>query len=630
MKILKKTSLLLCVFSIYTALVFAQSTKVKQDSIKYYYSVSRSSKFEVPKRLTAVSNALKLLKKDTTSSLYLKTINQKSYLFNKANQLDSALVFAKILLNKSIAQQDIKMQKLALRKLANYNRSNFNFIRSYNYNIQLKNISLKSKDTLEVVKALQHISSLQNIIGLPFESEASAVECLKLLDALKDTPKIIISKIGIYNQLGIIYKNLKNYERALSLYDKALSKTENATYISTLLNNKANVYRDQKKYAKAEIILKQVYKKALEINKPSVKNRALDNLGFVQSKLNNPRGEQNLKQALKARELNEDLYGIYTSCMHLAEHFIYNNNLIKARAYAHRAYNIAVKLKSNTNTLDALALLSKTSTDAFVTNFIHLKDSIQNANLKTRNKYASVKYDYAKQELLAKENELEKEKEKRLKFIYLAGIFLVLITSTFLYFLLRAKHKKNNLKQVFLTEARISKKVHDEVANDVYHVMTKLQSDNMINISVLDDLESIYTKTRDISRENNAINTTGNFEEALIDLLLSYQSSNVNVITKNLSKINWSQFSNLKKMTIYRVLQELMVNMKKHSQASLVVLSFEKTKEKLIIKYNDNGIGTTFKKANGLQNVENRIVTIKGTITFDTEVNKGFKAIIKV
>ena len=31
----------------------------------------------------------------------------------------------------------------------------------------------------------------------------------------------------------------------------------------------------------------------------------------------------------------------------------------------------------------------------------------------------------------------------------------------------------------------------------------------------------------------------------------------------------------LKKVTIHRVLQELMVNMKKHSQASLVVLKFE-------------------------------------------------------
>ena len=83
-----------------------------------------------------------------------------------------------------------------------------------------------------------------------------------------------------------------------------------------------------------------------------------------------------------------------------------------------------------------------------------------------------------------------------------------------------------------------------------------------------------------------------------------------------------------KKIIVYRVLQELLVNMKKHSQCSLVVIAFKKTENKLQIDYSDNGLGAAFDKINsrnGLQNVENRILAIKGTITFDTKPDKGFK-----
>jgi len=68
--------------------------------------------------------------------------------------------------------------------------------------------------------------------------------------------------------------------------------------------------------------------------------------------------------------------------------------------------------------------------------------------------------------------------------------------------------------------------------------------------------------------------------------------------------------------------------MKKHSHCSLVALTFKKNKNKLQIDYIDNGVGAEFdekKSKNGLQNVENRIQAIKGTITFDTKSNKGFK-----
>jgi signal transduction histidine kinase len=61
----------------------------------------------------------------------------------------------------------------------------------------------------------------------------------------------------------------------------------------------------------------------------------------------------------------------------------------------------------------------------------------------------------------------------------------------------------------------------------------------------------------------------------------------------------------------------------------LVILSF-KSYDNIYIEYTDNGKGATIEKlnSNGLQNVENRILAIKGTITFDTKSGKGFKSSI--
>ncbi|APY00541.1 tetratricopeptide repeat-containing sensor histidine kinase [Lacinutrix venerupis] len=632
MKTTNKSFLFFCLLYVFINPVLSQNTLKQEDSIAYFYNIARDKHKNFESRLHAVSTALKLIGNNTQNSYYLKTLSTKSYIQSSLKQTDSALISAKLLLEKSIEQKEIKMKKSALKKLARYNRDALNFVTSYNYHKKVIDISLKTKDTLSVVQALQFISSIQNIIGFPFESEASAVECLSLLDKLNNTSKVLDAKVGIYNQLGIIYKDLKNYNRALMLYDKALAITTNKASTYTLLNNKANVYREMNQLEQAEKILKDVYNKSLKLENNKIKNRVLDNLGFVQSKLNQEIAIKNLKKALQNRELENDEFGIYTSCMHIGQHYLNNNNYNNAKTFALRALNIAEKLKSKSYTLDALALLNKLSDHKHVTEYVILKDSIQEAKLKSANKYTSIKYDYAKQELIAKENELEKEKEKRLKFIYLAGIILLIISAAFLYFIIRAKHKKENLQQVFTTEARISKKVHDEVANDVYQIMTKLQSNKntLNNETVLDDLETIYIKTRDISRENNSIEVEQDFEQLLTDLLLSFKSQSTNIITQNLSNIDWTSFSELKKMTIYRVLQELLVNMKKHSEASFVIINFSKQNHNLIINYKDNGKGAILKKANGLENVENRIAAIKGTVTFETESNKGFKAVIKV
>tara|TARA_R110000803_G_C11797543_1_gene298915 strand:- start:143 stop:625 length:483 start_codon:yes stop_codon:yes gene_type:complete len=160
--------------------------------------------------------------------------------------------------------------------------------------------------------------------------------------------------------------------------------------------------------------------------------------------------------------------------------------------------------------------------------------------------------------------------------------------------------------------------------------MTSLENNPSVDNEVLNEMERIYSKTRDISRENSAIDLNQDYGLQLNDLLLGYKNQNVTIVTRNLSKIEWKDVSEVKKTAIYRVLQELMTNMRKHSMATSVALVFTQVGSKIEIKYRDNGIGCDLFKKNGLQNTETRIASINGTISFESKKNDGFKATIIV
>jgi signal transduction histidine kinase len=63
-----------------------------------------------------------------------------------------------------------------------------------------------------------------------------------------------------------------------------------------------------------------------------------------------------------------------------------------------------------------------------------------------------------------------------------------------------------------------------------------------------------------------------------------------------------------------------------------VVIGFDCDQKNLKIDYSDNGVGFSEKLIlkNGLKNAENRIQAVNGILTFDSQINKGFKAKIVV
>jgi signal transduction histidine kinase len=202
----------------------------------------------------------------------------------------------------------------------------------------------------------------------------------------------------------------------------------------------------------------------------------------------------------------------------------------------------------------------------------------------------------------------------------------------FLIYKRKRQHKKRVLEENYRTETRIAKRLHDELGNGIFNVITKVQNKNYKTNEIVNDLDNVYLQIRAVSHQIDSIETGDKFEAYFKNLIDSYNSDVCKIITKELITLKLNTLSEEKQIVIYRVFNELFVNMKKHSKASLVVLSCKITNNQLEMVYSDNGVG--FKEnniiyKNGLKNMETRIKSIKGTLNFDKQVNNGFKATIR-
>jgi signal transduction histidine kinase len=500
-----------------------------------------------------------------------------------------------------------------------------------------------SKDKAKIIYSLLKMAAIQQTQGDYASSETTATEAIPFFDKTTDKQY----KIAVYNTLGINYVNLFDYNNSIYYYNQAYNLAEDELQKAILKNNVAVVYMEKQDYKNAIAILTPLISIKEVIANDENYARILDNLGFSHFKTGSTKkGFDYINQALKIRKQIKDDFGITTSYYRLSE-FYSKTNPILSYHYAQLSYAKATKVNNVNDRLESLEQLIRNSTGnqskKFTTNYLRINDSLNRATQKAKNQFAKIKYDSTKEKnenlkLKAQKavNDLQLEQEKNRSLTSYIIIVLVLGFLLFLYYYLTTKGKREKAEAVYQSETRISKKLHDELANDVYQTMAFVETQDLQNPikkeNLLGNLDKIYARTRNISRENSKIETGVKFEEELKEMLSGYNNNQTKIIIKDNGDINWLKIQTEKKIAIYRVLQELLVNMKKHSQCSFVIVSFESNEKFIEINYTDNGIGTENKLIlkNGLHNVENRIHTINGTITFDIETNKGFKAKIAI
>jgi len=84
---------------------------------------------------------------------------------------------------------------------------------------------------------------------------------------------------------------------------------------------------------------------------------------------------------------------------------------------------------------------------------------------------------------------------------------------------------------------------------------------------------------------------------------------------------------------LYRIAQELIGNIVKHSGASEVIVQLTRTQKNILLTIEDNGKGipkVIHKRGMGLDNVKSRAETLTGNFHYESEIGKGTISTIRI
>jgi tetratricopeptide (TPR) repeat protein len=491
-----------------------------------------------------------------------------------------------------------------------------------------------SKDSLQIAMAYSNMAVIQTDAGDYFGSQESLLTSLKYLNEEQEEDHSCL--LSDYNELGTTSLNLKNYDAAMGYYDQALHFVKDAEIKPIALNNKATVYHKKGQYAQAIAIYLSIIdqcknnkREYARILSNLAKARWQQNPGYVAA--------PEMLRALQIRKNEKDDWGLNGSYAHLSDYY-FRSHPDSALIYAGKMYAIAQQLNSPDDEREALQKLILLSPERtlrqYFIRYYTLSDSIQKSRNAARNQFALIRYEAEKNKTdklrLQKENT-----EKRIQIlrqrVIIYAVIAFLIAASIIAIIWDRKRKQRIMWESENTirenDLKNSQKVHDVVANGLYRIMTGVEHQDVIDKdAMLDEIEILYEKSRDISYEQSTY-YRHDFHGFIAKLLTGFKSNATKVVIAGNHELLWRDVKDPVKNELEHILQELMVNMKKHSHAQNVAVRFERDGGQVKIQYIDDGVGlpSQFHSGNGLTNTGNRIQNLGGRIIFDKSTTRGLK-----
>lgn len=652
--------------------------------LNLFLSCNPKNGIEVDKSIIEVDSIITWINLSQKSNLELD--NRKAYLFkayyrNKNNKVDSfqnrnlikiAFVAYKlkdstffIKTNKEALKLSEKLYDTLGTAKVHWNYGNYYTKKVkmdsafYHYYKAYINFTTKNHE-YNSGRMLYNMAFIQGRVKNYIDSEILTFQAISKFKPLEKN----LNLYQCYNHLGIIYKELKEYDMSIDYYNQSLDylkKVKNRkTFRERSLNNIGLVYQEKGNLKKAI----QYFKKALENDNLKIKNinryaRLVDNLAynkFLRGDTTNLINEFNT--ALKIRDSLHNKSGVAISKLHLAEYFAENQDTLNAIDNAKSALDLSKDVKNNRDILASLKLLSvidKVNTDTYLNEYIYLTDSLQQEERKVRDKFTRIQFET--DEYIQETKELSKQRN----WIIITS-FLILAIVSLLYFIRRQKAKNRELKleqeqqdaneeiyNLMLSQQskmqegklqerkRISEDLHDGVLGKLFGTRLGLGfldiGENEESIkkhkSFLDEMQSIENEIRSISHElkNELLPSDHNYIK-IINLLLEKQSeiSGFECKLSNDDLINWDTIDNNVKINIYRIIQEAIQNINRHAKASMVNINFSLDKEILHLTIKDDGEGFDVKKVKkgiGLKNMASRAQKLAGTFKINSNIDQG-------
>jgi len=441
---------------------------------------------------------------------------------------------------------------------------------------------------------------------------------------IKDSTRLTSS----CNNIGVCFKNLGQIDSAVFYYQLGIKYAialENERKLAELYNNLGNLYVENDEKNKGyEILLKATGLNKSETSKSSLYN-SLSGTAYL---LNKP--EEALNYALKSLKVNQevDAYGhLYNSYLNVANAYFLNQKYDKAQAYY-------LKWGEAKDTI-----FSREQAEAV-------------ADFETRYQTEKKEMEIIRQQLEIAEKDLKLSNRNKMLVGLSGGILVIIFLSLFIMQRRKRKaqqekdeaiilEKDKGLKAIIIAQEeerkRIAKDLHDGIVQRIAGIIMGWRkvldkNDNPEEVELLKSLEKSSEDLRDISHRMmpRALSELGVC--AAIEDTLGKSLGHTKI------KFKFEHFGVKKRLsenieiTLYRITQELINNVIKHSNASEVNIQLFKAQSDVILIVEDNGKGFSGKpKAGiGLLNISSRVDTVKGEVNFEPSPESGTLVTVKI
>ncbi len=466
-------------------------------------------------KIKNLNQALELAQKEKSAQLTMKSYSKLGYVYFRCFQNYQMAIEENVLFAQVAKQNgDVLNQAEAYSAIGlNYKAMN-NYAKAIEYyNLEL---SLKPGPEKEMA-AWGNMAVIYRNVGDNSKALSCYVRSLKILDQSIISKKATsttdsVQMAGLLIGIGAIYSSMREYEKALDNYDKALKIA--AGYDAArqfVFMAKGEAYSHLKNYVNAE----DQYKNALALSRSiggTNEGAILADLAAIYLKMGNP--QLALKYANDAlvidEKLNQELQlsEIYVV---LAKIFAWEKEYNHAVPYLKKAIQIAGKMGALDNEQEAWQTLSTTyeamkkpaeAFDAYK-HFITLRDSLYNTDKANELTRIDLESGFARKQLAdslgqvkqSKAYEMRIQRQKLLAMSGYCGLALVVLLSFFIYRNYSQQKKANAVISKANETIREEKQVSENLLLNILpeEVAKELKVQGAVQAKMFDNVTVLFT-----------------------------------------------------------------------------------------------------------------------------------------
>jgi signal transduction histidine kinase/Tfp pilus assembly protein PilF len=480
----------------------------------------------------------------------------------------------------------------------------------------------------------------------------------------------------VLNNLGVMFMYMEDYDKALSYYDQALEiqrRENNQKEIANIYNNYAIVYANQGVLDSSLIYFEKSFEIEKELNNLQGMSESINNIGAVYYYMGDiDNAIIQFRESYKIDSTLGDVRGQISTLSNIAEMKNEKGNPREAIQTLEKCLEMATEIDSKYDKQTALANLASSYQSLgdyekafnYYVQYTAVHDSVLGENQQEIVQELETQYQTKEKEQQIKIQGLELEeadlkiKARNSMLVGLSGILVLALVSGFLGYRFIQSKKEAELQRAVAAEQqkqldavinateqekrRMARELHDGIGQQlssiklgISNIFNQLQNTTEESKSKFHTLEKVVDESARDVRELSHRMMPKSLSELWLGAALrdsAEKSLGLNNIRYNYNDdTNGQRYSSQVEVNIYRVAQELINNILKHSDADRVSIDLFKDGNDLVLAVKDNGKGFDPEKdeGHGMLNIKSRLKQINASLNFEFPEEGGTETTVK-